>query len=86
MNLDECRRSDVNLARRNSGGGTVYHDLNNLNICFFTNKKNYNRKRNLEFIRDAIKNDFQINLNINKKEDLVLDTGEKVIRSYSNHN
>ena len=79
INLDQCIRSNVALARRNSGGGTVYHDLNNLNICFFTNKKSYNRKRNLELIQRTIKTSFQIDLTINGKEDLVLDkTNEKV--------
>lgn len=38
------------LARRNSGGGTVYHDLGNLNLTFFSSRKAYSRKRNLELI------------------------------------
>lgn len=79
IKLKECLQSNIDIARRNSGGGTVYHDLNNLNISFFTNKLKYNRKKNLEFIKNTIKSDFKINLNINKKEDLIFDkTEEKV--------
>lgn len=73
IQLAQCRLSNVAVARRNSGGGTVYHDLNNLNICFFASKRAYNRKQNLELIRHTIRKHFQIDLNINPKEDLLLD-------------
>lgn len=72
VNLASCSAADVSVARRNSGGGTVYHDLNNLNICFFASKRAYNRKQNLELIRQTIQTNFQIDLNINAKEDLIL--------------
>lgn len=79
INLEQCSKSNISIARRNSGGGTVYHDLNNLNICFFASKRSYDRKSNLKFIQETIKKNFQINLNINCKEDLILDkTNEKV--------
>lgn len=79
VNLDKCLKSNVSLARRNSGGGTVFHDEKNLNICFFTSKKAYNRRRNLEYVQSTVKTSFGIDLKINAKEDLVLDrTGEKV--------
>ncbi|NLZ64732.1 MAG: lipoate--protein ligase family protein [Lentisphaerae bacterium] len=32
--VPKCRRQGVSLLRRISGGGTVYHDLGNLNYCF----------------------------------------------------
>lgn len=73
INIAQCTKSGVSVARRNSGGGTVYHDLNNLNICFFASKRAYNRKQNLELIRNTIQASFQIDLNINTKEDLILD-------------
>nr|XP_061802835.1 lipoyltransferase 1, mitochondrial-like [Nerophis lumbriciformis] len=48
------RRSGICLARRQSGGGTVFHDLGNLNLTFFASKKAYDRQRNLKVITGAL--------------------------------
>ncbi|XP_038123645.1 lipoyltransferase 1, mitochondrial [Cyprinodon tularosa] len=53
--LPAMRRRNVALARRRSGGGTVYHDLGNLNLTFFTSKKAYDRRRNLKVISEALR-------------------------------
>ncbi|XP_034535199.1 lipoyltransferase 1, mitochondrial [Notolabrus celidotus] len=54
-NLPAMRRAGIPLARRRSGGGTVYHDLGNLNLTFFTSKKGYDRQRNLKVVTDALR-------------------------------
>lgn len=72
-NLKNITESGVKFARRNSGGGTVYHDRGNLNLTFFTSKKYYNRRVNLEFIKNVLWDEFHMDVEINKREDLAID-------------
>ena len=45
--LAKMRRQGVSLARRQSGGGTVYHDLGNMNICFMDWNEEYSKERGI---------------------------------------
>lgn len=54
-NLLAMNKAGVSLARRRSGGGTVFHDLGNLNLTFFSSKKGYDRQRNLKVVTEALK-------------------------------
>ena len=53
-NVNYCKSHNINLARRSSGGGTVFHDPGNLNISVFTNKKFYSRKFNLTAVKNSL--------------------------------
>lgn len=68
----------MQLARRNSGGGTVYHDNGNLNLTFFTPREQYNRRRNLEMMSTALNREWGLKSEITKKEDIIVDGNYKV--------
>lgn len=76
MNFDPD--NNVQLARRNSGGGTVFHDYGNLNMTFFTHRDVYNRKKNLELIVETLKTEWNVMTEINKREDIVIENKYKV--------
>ncbi|XP_053560837.1 lipoyltransferase 1, mitochondrial [Bombina bombina] len=78
-NLHLMREKGISLARRRSGGGTVYHDLGNINLTFFTSKKRYNRMENLNLVIRALKT-LQPNLDVHATEryDILLDKTFKI--------
>lgn len=77
-NTKELARHGVKLARRYSGGGTVYHDLGNLNITFLTKRARYNRRRNLESIVKALSDGWDLDVHISPRDDLLVDGMYKV--------
>ena len=54
--LDLMSKNGVKLARRQSGGGAVYHDLGNTNFTFLSRKLQYDKMRNLNIIIKALSN------------------------------
>ncbi|XP_045504914.1 lipoyltransferase 1, mitochondrial isoform X2 [Colias croceus] len=71
-NVPFLGEKEISLARRNSGGGTVYHDRGNLNITFFTHRDRYDRKYNLEVIKRALYRGFGIKSLINERQDILV--------------
>jgi lipoate-protein ligase A len=55
-NLEQMDRDEVKLVRRMSGGGAVFHDIENLNFSFHANRKNYNLDRQVKTVLDAVRN------------------------------
>lgn len=52
---DKMEEDDVFLARRQSGGGAVFHDLGNTNFTFLSPKDDYNQAANFTIIINALK-------------------------------
>ena len=52
--LDRMRDDEVPLARRVSGGGTVYHDKGNLNYCVIVDRTQYREAQAYEMIFQAL--------------------------------
>lgn len=53
-NLSAMEEDGVQLVRRFTGGGAVYHDCGNLNFSFITHKDHYDISRQLKVIIDAL--------------------------------
>ncbi|XP_017880867.1 lipoyltransferase 1, mitochondrial isoform X2 [Ceratina calcarata] len=77
-NTQLAEKRGIVLARRNSGGGTVYHDNGNLNLTFFTPRERYNRKYNLDIITRALYREWGLQADINKREDIVVEGKYKI--------
>ncbi|XP_052862333.1 lipoyltransferase 1, mitochondrial isoform X2 [Anopheles cruzii] len=76
-NVAALARNGIELARRNSGGGAVYHDPGNLNCTFFMPRARYDRKYNLNLVTRALYREYGISAELTDRDDIVL-LGKKV--------
>ena len=79
-NTELMEKDGIRLARRQSGGGAVYHDLGNTNFTFLSAKKSFDKSANNQIIINAI-NSFGLNATASGRNDLMVNTyeGEKKI-------
>ncbi|MBF0298955.1 MAG: lipoate--protein ligase family protein [Oligoflexia bacterium] len=75
--LAAMERENILLVRRQSGGGTVYHDLGNLNFSIICSKNSFNKSSNLEIIKSALNKNFKLDIEISPRDDLLLQ-GKKI--------
>lgn len=78
VNFSQLSQHGIQFSRRNSGGGTVYHDNGNLNCTFFSTRLRYNRKQNLELICKALTKEWNLNVEVSPREDIILDQKYKI--------
>ncbi|XP_064536510.1 lipoyl amidotransferase LIPT1, mitochondrial [Drosophila montana] len=71
-NVSKLMERGITLARRNSGGGAVYHDRGNLNCTFFTPRERYDRKYNLNIVTRSLFREWAIKTEINDRDDIVI--------------
>ena len=79
-NLAYNKKNNINIIRRQSGGGTVYHDLGNLNYCFLALNNYYLVDQHLRIITQALSK-LEIEAFTNKRNDILInidDTEKKI--------
>lgn len=79
INQEYCKENNVQIVRRLSGGGAVYHDLGNLNFSFITKDDGQSFHNFLKFTQpviDALKK-MGVNAELSGRNDLQV--GEKKI-------
>lgn len=62
----------VQLVRRRSGGGTVFHDYGNINYSVICPSANFTRDQHAEMVTQAILN-YNSQARVNKRHDIVID-------------
>lgn len=70
--VSKLQSAGIALARRNSGGGAVYHDRGNLNMTFFSPRERYNRNYNLNIVTRALFREWGIKADISERDDIVI--------------
>jgi lipoate-protein ligase A len=81
-NLAHMAEDDVLLARRQSGGGTVFHDLGNTNFTFISPLTQYDKNLNLALILKALAH-FGMNAYASGRNDLCVNDLDGQPRKFS---
>lgn len=72
-NLPLLNSLHIPLVRRNSGGGTVVHDMGNVNFSYMTTKEAFDRHKFANIVAEAVNNHANplVPLEVNKRGDIV---------------
>lgn len=79
-NTGKMEENNIKLARRQSGGGAVFHDLGNTNFTFLSDKLTFDKAANNQIITNALAS-FGLKATPSGRNDIMVDTalGEKKI-------
>ncbi|MBR7888915.1 lipoate--protein ligase [Marinomonas sp. A79] len=80
-NIAKMEQDDIQLARRQSGGGAVFHDLGNTNFTFMAGKPGYSKEVSTDIVLQGLKN-LGIEGYATGRNDLVIGEGE-AMRKFS---
>lgn len=80
-NTAQMEKDKIKLARRQTGGGAVFHDLGNTNFTFMAGKPEYDKTVSTQIVINALKS-LGIDAVINGRNDLVVEDGD-TLRKFS---
>lgn len=80
--LSWMKTNDVQLVRRPSGGGTVWHDEGNVNFCWVGPLAGFHKDKALQVVQARLK-DLGVEVSINARHDLVVPQSDGSTRKVS---
>lgn len=75
-NIELIEKYHIDLARRITGGGTVFHDTGNLNFSIITSAQNYDKNKSMSLIQKALKS-CNIKTDLSGRNDIMIQ-GKKI--------
>lgn len=80
VNVAIARTRGIQLIRRESGGGTVFHDAGNLNYCFMTHRSLFNKAMGSTVLADALAH-IGVPATLNARQDVALNDRKVCLRA-----